>query len=78
MAREGRSHSHEGPYYKVHNHPYTNIYKYTYIMHNVITQSKLVKQTLPMSQGYGLARYRKYKTDIAILRESSPSKEKER
>ena len=44
MARECRSHSHEGPSYKVHNHPYTSIYRYTYIMHNAITQNGKVKR----------------------------------
>jgi len=38
MIREGHSHSHESPSYKVHNHPYTNRYRYTYIMHNETTQ----------------------------------------
>ena len=37
MAREGRLRSHEGPSYKVHNHPYIGIYRYTYIMDNAIT-----------------------------------------
>ena len=35
-------------------------------MHNVITQSGKVNQTLPTFQGYGLARYKKCKTNIAI------------
>ena len=78
MTGEGCSHSHESPSYKVHDHPHTGIYIYThahtYIMHNAITQSTKVKQTLPMFQGYSLARYRKSKTDIAIPREHSPSK----
>ena len=26
MAREGYSHGHEGPSYKVHDHPHTSIY----------------------------------------------------
>ena len=58
--------SHKSPSYKVHNHPYTSRYRYTYIMHNVITQSGKVNQTLPTFQGYGPARYKKCKTDIAI------------
>ena len=60
------SHSHESPSYKVHNHPYTSRYRYTYIMHNAITQSKKVSQTLPTFQGYGPARYKKRKTEIAM------------
>ena len=47
-------------------------------MHNAITQSWKVKQTLPTFQGYGLARYRKCKTDIAIPMERGPSKVQER
>ena len=77
MAREGRSRSHKGPSYKVHYHPYTSIYRYTYIMHNPITQRRKVKQTLPTSQGYSRARYRKCKTNIAIPRECDLSKEQE-
>ena len=78
MAREGCSHSHEGPSYKVHNHPYTGIYRYTYIMHKAITQSRKIKQTLLMSQGYGLVSYKKCKTDIAIPREHGLSKVQEK
>ena len=65
MAREGRSRSHEGPSYKVHNNPHTSIYRYIYIIDNAITQSGKVKQTLLTSQGYSPAMYRKCKTDIA-------------
>ena len=36
-AREGHSRSHVSPSYKVHNHPYTSRYRYTYIMHNATT-----------------------------------------
>ena len=75
MTRKGCSLSHESPSYKVHNHPHTSIYRYTYIMHNAITQSKKVKQTLPTFQGHGPTRYRKCKKDIVILREHDPSKE---
>ena len=76
MTREGHSHSHESPSYKVHDHP--QAYIYTYIHQNAITQSKKVKQTLSIFQGYGLARYRKCKTDIAIPREHDPRKEQEK
>ena len=34
-------------------------------MHNAVTQSKKINQTLAMFQGYGLARYRKCKTDYS-------------
>ena len=37
MTREGHSHSHESPSYKVHNHSYTSKYRYTCIMHNATT-----------------------------------------
>ena len=46
-------------------------------MHNAITQSEKVNQTLPTFQGYGPARYRKCKTDIVIPREHGPSKKQE-
>ena len=75
MARKGHSHSHKSPSYKVHDHPYTHKHIYTYIMHNAITQSKKVKQTLPTFQGYGPKRYIKCKTDIAIPKECRLSKE---
>ena len=75
MTRDGDSHSNESPSYKEYNHPYTSRYRYTYIMHNATTQSKKVNQTLPTFQGYGPARYRKYKTDIVILKEHGLSKE---
>ena len=78
MTRKGHSRSHESPSYKVHNLLYTSRYRYTYIMHNATTQSKKVKQTLPTFQGYGLARYRKCKTDIAMPRERGPGKEQEK
>ena len=42
-------------------------------MHNVITQGK-ERQTLPMFQGYGPARYKNSKTDIFVPREHGPSK----
>ena len=44
-------------------------------MHNATTQSEESNQTLPTFQGYGPARYRKYKTDIVILKEHGLSKE---
>ena len=47
-------------------------------MHNAITQSRKIKQTLPTFQGYGLASYRKCKTYIDIPMEHSPSKEQEK
>ena len=46
-------------------------------MHNAITQSKKVNQTLPMFQGYGPTRYRKCKTNIAIPKERGLSKKQE-
>ena len=69
MAREGLSCSHEGPLYKVHDHPYTQRHIYTYIyiyiclMHHAQCYHTEYesKQTLPMSQGYGPQRYRKDK-----------------
>ena len=76
MTREGHSHSHESPSNKVHDHP--QAYIYTYIHQNAITQSKKVKQTLSIFQEYGLARYRKCKTDIAIPRECGQNKVHER
>ena len=45
------------------------------IMHNAITQSKKINQTLPTFQGYGLTRYRKCKTNIIIPKERGLSKE---
>ena len=42
-------------------------------MHNVITQGK-ERQTLPMFQGYGPARYKNCKTNIFVPREHGPSK----
>ena len=68
MTREGHSHSHKSPSYKMHNHPYTSRYRYTYIMHNAITQSRKVNQTLPTFQGYGPVRYKKCKIDISCNR----------
>ena len=47
-----------------HEHTHTHTYIYTYIMHNAITRSGKVKQTLPTFQEYGPIRYRKCKTDI--------------
>ena len=44
-------------------------------MHNTITQSEKINQTLPTFQGYGPARYRKCKIDIAIPKECDLSKE---
>ena len=82
MAREGHSCGHESSSYKVHDHPHMrrNIYIYIYIhiMHNAITQSRKVKQTLSTFQRYGPVRYRKCKTDIAIPRERGSSKEQEK
>ena len=57
---------------------YAGIYIYTYIVHNAITQSRKVKQTLPMSQGYGPAKYTKCKIDIAIPKECGLCKEQEK
>ena len=53
------------------------IYIYICITHNAITQSGQVNQTLPTFQRYGLARYRKCKSNIAIPRECDPSKKQE-
>ena len=78
ITREGHTHRHESPSHKLHNHPYTSKYRYTYIMHNATTQSRKVNQTLSTFQGYGPARYRKCKTNIAIPRECGPSKEQEK
>ena len=47
-------------------------------MHNAIVQSRKVKLTLPTFQGYGPARYKKCKTNIAIPREHGGSKEQEK
>ena len=44
-------------------------------MHNAITWSKKIKEKLPTSQGYDLARYRKCKTNIALPKECGLSKE---
>ena len=46
-------------------------------MHNAITQSWKINQRLAMFQGYGLARYRKCKTNITIPMERGLSKEQE-
>ena len=46
-------------------------------MHNAITQSRKINQTLPTFQGYGPARYGKSKIEIFIPRECGPSKEQE-
>ena len=46
-----------------------------HIMHNAMKQSGKVNQTLPTFQGYGPAKYKKCKIDIAILREHDLSKE---
>ena len=48
MTREGHSHSHESPSYKVHNHPCISRYRYTYIMHNANIQSRKINQILSM------------------------------
>ena len=78
MAREGRSRSRKNPSYKVHDHPHTHTDIYIYI-HTLCTMLShrigKVIQTLPMFQGYGVARYKKCKTDIAIPEECGPSKE---
>ena len=68
------THTHAG----THTHTHTHTHIHTYIMHNAITQSGEVKQILPTFQGYGLARYMKCKTDIAIPRERGPIKEQEK
>ena len=84
VINEDHLHNHENPSYNVHDththvgartHTHIHICKHIYIMHNAITHSKKVKQTLPTFQGYGPVRYRKCKTDIAIPRERNPSKE---
>ena len=66
---------------RVHNtkciitHMHASIYIYIYIHHAQCYHTKQEsKQTLPTFQGYGLARYRKCKTDIAIPRECGTSK----
>jgi len=51
---------------------------YIYIMHNASTQNRKLNQTLPTFQGYGLARYKKSKSDIVIPKERGPSKVRER
>ena len=51
MAKEDHSCSHESPSYKVHDHPYTSIYRYTYIMHNAITQSEKINKHCQRSKG---------------------------
>ena len=51
-----------------HAHAYIYIYIYTNIMHNAITQSRKVNQTLPTFQGHDPTRYRKCKTNITIVR----------
>ena len=62
-------------------HTHTDIYIYIYI-HTLCTMLShrigKVIQTLPMFQGYGLARYKKCKTDIATPKECGPSKEQEK
>ena len=78
MTTECHSHCHESSSYKVHNHPDTSRYRYTYIMHNATTQNGKINQTLPKFQGCGLARYKKCKIDIAIPREHGPSKKQEK
>ena len=83
MAKEGRSHIHKSPSYKVHDHPHThrNIYIYIYTHTSCIMLSHRVGkviQTLPTFQEYGLARYRKCKTNIAIPKERGPSKKQEK
>ena len=77
-VKEGYSRNHESPLYKVHNHPYTSRYRYTYIMHNATTQSGKVNQKMLVFQRYGPTRYRKCKTDIVIPREHGLSKEQEK
>ena len=57
----------------IHIHADIYIYIYTYIMHNVITQGK-ERQTLPMFQGYGPARYKNCTKNIFVPREHGPSK----
>ena len=52
-------------------------YIYTCIMHNAITHSGKVNQTLPTFQGYGPERYKKCKSDIAIPKERGLSKKQE-
>ena len=61
----------------IHTHASIYVYTHTHIMHNAITQSRKIKQTLPTFQGYGLVRYRKCKIDIAIPRECGLCKEQE-
>ena len=47
-------------------------------MHNAMTQSRKVNQTLPTFQGYSPTRYKKCKTVIAIPKEHGLSKEQEK
>ena len=46
-------------------------------MHNAITHSGKVNQTLPTFQGYGPEKYKKCKSDIAIPKEHGLSKKQE-
>ena len=85
MAREGRSHIHKSLSYKVHDHPYTRRHIYIYIYTHTHTSCTMpshragkVIRTLPTFQEYGLARYRKCKTNIAIPKECGPSKKQEK
>ena len=80
MAREGHSHSHESPLYKVHDHTGIYIHTHTHIHTSCImlSYSRKIKKTLPTFQVYGPTRYRKCKTDIVIPRERGRSKEQEK
>ena len=54
MAREGLSRSHDGPLYKVHDHPHTQRHIYIYascIMQNAITQSTKVNRHCQCPKG---------------------------
>ena len=86
MTREGHSRNHKSPSYKLHNHPNTCRYRYTYIMHNAITQQGIgnVKQTLPYLRNVAQVRNRKIKwgtwrrTLIHALKKRLRGREKEK
>ena len=59
----------------IHIYTYTHTHIHTYNMYNANMQSRKVEQTSQTSQGYGLERYKKRKSNIVILREHDPSKE---
>ena len=58
-------------------HIHADIYIYIYIHTSctmLLHRARKVRQTLPMFQGYGPARYKNCKTDIFVPREHGPSK----